>query len=49
MSAVHVDELWPVDYLVVGFPAENANVAGEVASELKALIDSNTIGCSTWW
>jgi len=49
MAPICADELWPVDCLVVGFPAENANVAGEVASELKALIDSNTIGCSTWW
>jgi Family of unknown function (DUF6325) len=33
----------PVDYLVVGFPAEQANFSGEMASELKALIDGNTI------
>ncbi len=38
-----VDVLGPVDYLVVGFPAEKANFQGEIASELKALIDSGTI------
>jgi hypothetical protein len=31
------------DYLVVGFPAEKANFSGEMASELKTLIASNTI------
>jgi len=29
--------------LVVGFPADKANFSGEMASELKTLIDSNTI------
>jgi uncharacterized membrane protein len=43
MTDINVDELGPVDYLVVGFPAEKANFSGEVASELKKLIDSNTI------
>jgi uncharacterized membrane protein len=43
MTDINVDELGPVDYLVVGFPAENANFSGEMASELKKLIDSNTI------
>ena len=43
MTDIDVDELGPVDYLVVGFPAEKANFSGEVASELKKLIDSNTI------
>jgi uncharacterized protein DUF6325 len=38
-----VDVLGPVDYLVVEFPAEKANFQGEIASELKALIDSGTI------
>ncbi len=42
MTDINVDELGPVDYLVVGFPAEKANFSGEVASELKKLIDSNT-------
>ena len=43
MTDINVDDLGPVDYLVVGFPAEKANFSGEVASELKKLIDSNTI------
>ena len=38
-----MDVLGPVDYLVVEFPAEKANFQGEIASELKALIDSGTI------
>jgi uncharacterized protein DUF6325 len=43
MADINVDELGPVDYLVVGFPAGKANFSGEMASELKALIDSNTV------
>jgi Family of unknown function (DUF6325) len=43
MADINIDELGPVDYLVVRFPAENANFSGAIASELKALIDSNTI------
>ena len=43
MTDINVDELGPVDYLVVGFPAEKANFSGEMASELKTLIDSHTI------
>jgi Family of unknown function (DUF6325) len=43
MAEINVDELGPVDYLVVGFPADQANFSGEMASELKLLIDSNTI------
>ena len=38
-----IDVLGPVDYLVVEFPAEKANFQGEIASELKTLIDSGTI------
>ena len=38
-----MDVLGPVDYLVVEFPADKANFQGEIASELKALIDSGTI------
>jgi uncharacterized protein DUF6325 len=37
------DELGPVDYLVVAFPVGQANFSGEMASELKALMDSNTV------
>ena len=43
MIDINVDEIGLVDYLVVGFPAEKANFSGEMASELKALINSNTI------
>ena len=43
MTDINVDELGPVDYLVVGFPAEKANFSGAMASELKRLIDGNTI------
>ena len=43
MTDVNVDELGPVDYLVVGFPADKANFSGEMASQLKTLIDSNTV------
>ena len=43
MADINLDELGPVDYLVVGFPAEKANFSGEMASELKALVASNTI------
>ena len=43
MTDINVDEIGPVDYLVVGFPAERAKFSGEMASQLKALIDSNTV------
>ena len=43
MTDINVDELGPVDYLVVAFPAENANFSGEMASELRRLIDSDAI------
>jgi uncharacterized protein DUF6325 len=36
-------ELGPVDYVVVAFPAGKANFSGEMASELRALMDSNTV------
>jgi Family of unknown function (DUF6325) len=40
---INVDELGPVDYLVVRFPADKANFSGEMASELNKLIGSKTI------
>ena len=43
MAYIDVDELGPVDDLVVAFPAERANFSGEMVSELSDLIDSNTI------
>jgi len=42
MSTVDV-ELGPVDYLVVAFPAGKADFSGAMASELRALMDSNTV------
>ena len=43
MADINLDEIGPVDYVVVGFPAERANFSGEMASELKALIESDTL------
>jgi hypothetical protein len=40
---VPLDELGPVDYLVVGFPAGASSFTGETAAELRALADSGTI------
>lgn len=36
-------ELGPVDYVVVAFPAEKARLSGEMASELRTLIENNTV------
>jgi Family of unknown function (DUF6325) len=38
-----VDELGPVDYVVVEFPADQANFSGEMAAELSALIERGTV------
>src|SRR3954447_9799791 len=38
-----LDELGPVDYLVVEFPAGTSNFTGEMAKELVALVDAGTI------
>ena len=43
MSNMDVDELGPVDYLVVEFPAGRSNFTGEMASELASLIDAGTV------
>ena len=43
MSATEIDELGPVDYLVVEFPAGKSNFSGEMAAELASLADSGTI------
>jgi hypothetical protein len=43
MTEVSLDELGPVDYVVVEFPAGASNFTGEMAAELRALIDSGTI------
>ena len=38
-----LDELGPVDYVVVEFPAGASNFTGEMAKELVALVDAGTI------
>jgi hypothetical protein len=38
-----LDELGPIDYIVVEFPAGKSNFTGEMASELLALVDAGTI------
>jgi hypothetical protein len=43
MSATEIDELGPVDYLVVEFPAGHTNFTGEGARELARLVESETI------
>jgi hypothetical protein len=43
MSDTNVDELGPVDYLVVEFPAGRSNFTGEMAAELASLVDTGTI------
>jgi Family of unknown function (DUF6325) len=37
------DALGPVDYLVVEFPADRANFSGEVADELKDLVERGVV------
>ena len=43
MADIDVDQLGPVDYLVVGFPAGKADFSGAMADELKKLMDGGTI------
>jgi Family of unknown function (DUF6325) len=43
MTEVSLEELGPVDYLVVEFPAGASSFTGEMAAELRALADSGTI------
>ena len=43
MEASSVDVLGPVDYLVVEFPADKANFSGEVAGELRSLVDRELV------
>ena len=38
-----VDELGPVDYVVVEFPADKADFSGAMATELAALIDRDVV------
>jgi Family of unknown function (DUF6325) len=43
MSDTSLDELGPVDYVVVEFPAGASNFTGEMAAELLRLVDTGTI------
>ena len=43
MGATEIDELGPVDYLVVEFPAGKSNFSGEMAAELASLVESGTV------
>jgi hypothetical protein len=43
MTDQSLDELGPVDYAVVEFPAGAANFTGEMITELTALVDAGTI------
>jgi hypothetical protein len=43
MSNTPLDELGPVDFVIVEFPAGAANFTGEMADELIKLVDAGTI------
>src|SRR3954462_14722343 len=43
MTDVSLDELGPVDYIVVEFPAGASNFTGEMAAELLSLVDRGII------
>ena len=43
MTDVSINELGPVDYLVVEFPAGASNFTGEMTEELLALVKAGTI------
>ncbi|HTN78372.1 MAG TPA: DUF6325 family protein [Acidimicrobiales bacterium] len=43
MTSTSLDELGPVDYLVVEFPAGATNFTGEMAAELVKLVEAGTI------
>ena len=43
MEASDIDVLGPVDYLVVEFPADKANFSGEIAAELKSLVERELV------
>ena len=43
MAETSLDELGPVDYLVVEFPAGQSSFSGEMAAELVALVEAGTI------
>ena len=43
MDDASIDTLGPVDYLVVEFPLDKADFSGEVARELRSLVDRGLI------
>jgi hypothetical protein len=43
MAEIDLDQLGPVDYVVVGFPADKSDFSGVMADELKKLMDSGTV------
>src|SRR6476660_3720111 len=43
MAEINLDQLGPVDYVVVRFPADKADFSGAMADELKKLTDSGTV------
>ncbi len=43
MTTTSLDELGPVDYVIVEFPAGKSNFTGEMAAELVALVEAGTI------
>jgi hypothetical protein len=43
MSGDNIDELGPVDFLVVEFPVGTSHFSGEMAEELASLVDAGTI------
>jgi hypothetical protein len=43
MAETEIDELGPIDYLVVEFPPGASHFTGEMAAELAKLVDAGTI------
>lgn len=43
MAETPIDELGPVDFVIIEFPAGEANFTGEIADELVRLVDAGTI------
>ncbi|GAA3867888.1 hypothetical protein GCM10022381_09180 [Leifsonia kafniensis] len=43
MTETSLDELGPVDFLIVEFPEGESNFTGEIADELVRLVDAGTI------
>ena len=43
MADINVDQLGPVDYMVVRFPADKADFSGAMADELRKVTDDGTV------